>query len=800
MNRKGFTLVELLVTIAIIGIVLSLGTYFVMEVVENSKKKAYEATKKSALESAVIYANEFLDETDWVEVSDEIDTDRACVSIQWLINKGYVKNEDFNPSEIIEDYKLNTDHVVVLKKDTKTKTIRYDDVYKSEGIDISENGTCNNLLNAEIASTSTTTKSITVNSKCSIKNVIPSDIEYTYCIKDNNDINGKCDTTYNSIHTWSDLEHNSVYNISFSCESKEFGAADVDDFKVYTKELKAPSINVSSVNAAIDFEYFTGITRTYSVNKSGVKNYSNTLTANKPYTSDSKMVYLYGTSITEDVTITATNSDGKNNATITATIVAPEITTPNKIIVYPPQFKSSDEIRSGNWHKNKFNLSIESDNSSEVIYYYGTSINNLKEYTSEILISNETNSTTYYAKACSSNDLDNCSDHTSYIVKLDKTAPKLDIEVKNTDYRIIDLVQEGNKYTNDNWIKAKLNFSINAEDTGSGLSSNEVTFRYSPSKKKERKSLSGTHLISNGSTTAINEDGNRWYQFEICDIVGNCTIKDYFIKTDVTPPNLDAAMGYTSVSSSANLLSCSKNTCNNDNWLNKYVTLYFNSNDALSGLNNNAIFAYNSAYLSSLIMEELITEEAVFNNGSFIRNIYSDGDRYVTLNICDITGNCTEKKVYFKIDTVLPVVGVNKNGNDLSITCRPSFSGVKIFSLWDNNNNYNKQIADTIMTYTPSNSNNINIELTCRNNAELFTNETYEYNSSSGGSSNSNTFCDVLQDEDCCLRSCRDFKRADGTLPWKGIFKSANGRNSCYCCEPEVTDVNYSHGRCFIIT
>jgi len=116
-NRKGFTLIELLATILIVGIVVSLGTYLILNSIKNSKENALELSEKSVLESAVIYANEFLDNTDWVPSNEEINVEKSCINIQWLINKGYAKKEDFNYNNEDNKYKLNASDIAVIKKD-----------------------------------------------------------------------------------------------------------------------------------------------------------------------------------------------------------------------------------------------------------------------------------------------------------------------------------------------------------------------------------------------------------------------------------------------------------------------------------------------------------------------------------------------------------------------------------------------------------------------------------------------------------------------------------------------------------
>lgn len=97
-----------------------------------------------------------------------------------------------------------------------------------------------------------------------------------------------------------------------------------------------------------------------------------------------------------------------------------------------PTIAASDNIGSDSWHTSNFSLNISgSNNISGITYYYGTS-QNPATAGSTISISGETNSTKYYAKACSGANL--CSDVSSYVAKLDKTNPTVAYSLAGGNY------------------------------------------------------------------------------------------------------------------------------------------------------------------------------------------------------------------------------------------------------------------------------------------------------------------------------------------------------------------------------
>ena len=89
LNKKGFTLVELLAVIVVIALVLALSTYGIINAYKKSKENAYVLNEKSILEAARIYSGE----PDTIWNTDFDDKDYFCTSILQLKNKGLLKND-----------------------------------------------------------------------------------------------------------------------------------------------------------------------------------------------------------------------------------------------------------------------------------------------------------------------------------------------------------------------------------------------------------------------------------------------------------------------------------------------------------------------------------------------------------------------------------------------------------------------------------------------------------------------------------------------------------------------------------
>jgi len=97
-NNKGFTLIELLAIIAITAIILGVGTYGIVNLVNKSKEKGSLISETSIKESASLYADEAGDSL-WIDPGSG-DYKYYCVTIEELINKGIIKKNAKLPKGI----------------------------------------------------------------------------------------------------------------------------------------------------------------------------------------------------------------------------------------------------------------------------------------------------------------------------------------------------------------------------------------------------------------------------------------------------------------------------------------------------------------------------------------------------------------------------------------------------------------------------------------------------------------------------------------------------------------------------
>ena len=97
-NNKGFTLIELLGVIAIIAIILGIGTYGIVNLVNKSKEKGSLISETSIKKSASLYADE-VDDSLWIDPGSG-NYKYYCVTIDELINKGLIKKNAKLPKGI----------------------------------------------------------------------------------------------------------------------------------------------------------------------------------------------------------------------------------------------------------------------------------------------------------------------------------------------------------------------------------------------------------------------------------------------------------------------------------------------------------------------------------------------------------------------------------------------------------------------------------------------------------------------------------------------------------------------------
>lgn len=129
-NNKGFTLIELLAIIAITAIVLGVGTYGIVNLVNKSKEKGSLISETSIKESASLYADE-ADDSLWIDPGSG-NYKYYCITIEELINKGIIKKNAKLPDNI------NKSNYISIKKD-KVSLVKSEPVILGDNADVNSN-------------------------------------------------------------------------------------------------------------------------------------------------------------------------------------------------------------------------------------------------------------------------------------------------------------------------------------------------------------------------------------------------------------------------------------------------------------------------------------------------------------------------------------------------------------------------------------------------------------------------------------------------------------------------------------
>ncbi len=126
MRRKseGFTLIEVLATVIILAIILSISFGVYNGLIKRSKEKTVTISKENILKAAELYSKETTDTNSWWGyVSDEKNYKYVCVTIQDLINNGYFGDDFVDKIVTNEDESISNNTLIKVVKDQNNMTI-----------------------------------------------------------------------------------------------------------------------------------------------------------------------------------------------------------------------------------------------------------------------------------------------------------------------------------------------------------------------------------------------------------------------------------------------------------------------------------------------------------------------------------------------------------------------------------------------------------------------------------------------------------------------------------------------------
>ena len=121
-KRKGFTLVELLVTIVIVSLITVITLVSVNKVMDVTKENKNKISLKNIQTSARTYVEEFKREDKFWSVNSAADeTEYACASVGMLINKGFLKKNILNTT--LDGKTITRNTSVLIKRNRHTKVL-----------------------------------------------------------------------------------------------------------------------------------------------------------------------------------------------------------------------------------------------------------------------------------------------------------------------------------------------------------------------------------------------------------------------------------------------------------------------------------------------------------------------------------------------------------------------------------------------------------------------------------------------------------------------------------------------------
>ncbi len=111
MNKNGFTLVELLSTIAIMGLIATIASVNIVKIFDNKEKETDNTKNKIITTAACLYIE--LDKNSTLK--EKCLTEGCSISTTTLIHEGLLYEEDIEKEEIVKIYKEKNEKKCVIE-------------------------------------------------------------------------------------------------------------------------------------------------------------------------------------------------------------------------------------------------------------------------------------------------------------------------------------------------------------------------------------------------------------------------------------------------------------------------------------------------------------------------------------------------------------------------------------------------------------------------------------------------------------------------------------------------------------
>ena len=146
LNRKGYTLIELLAVILIISLIIALSIFGIIKAINSSKGKAATLSEKSIKEAAETYATEKNDDNNyWLDITDK-ENKYFCITIEELMNKGLLDKK-----ANIESKDFDIHSYVLVKKNKVTMVNSKAEILTKDKVNSDGYKVCmGNIVNEEV--------------------------------------------------------------------------------------------------------------------------------------------------------------------------------------------------------------------------------------------------------------------------------------------------------------------------------------------------------------------------------------------------------------------------------------------------------------------------------------------------------------------------------------------------------------------------------------------------------------------------------------------------------------------------